>query len=198
MAKRKRVAVGVAVSTKSAASVEKKVASGSKAQGKQVLKKENGFMAHLEKNGKTEANLEPLKKKVVEAEAELTKARNEADALRMQAAGVEEAAKKACTEVLAPYRAACRKAGAKCEFGGGKAGPVAPRVRFLVERVDKGIRVAIKDRPETEEVISDATLKKSIGKAADVFVEKWVGSRQEIGNKAAGLGNRFRKVFRSE
>lgn len=150
------------------------------------------------KKEKPSINLEPLRKKVLEAEGEFTKARNDADALRMQARGVEEAAKKVYAEVLAPYREACRKAGVKCEFGGGKAGPVAPRVRFLVERVDKGIKVAIKDRPETEEVISDAMLKKSIGKAADAFVEKWVGSRQEIGNKAAGLGNRFRKVFRSE
>ena len=71
-------------------------------------------------------------------------------------------------------------------------------MRFLVERVDGGIKVAIKDRPETETVIPDAELKKSIGKAADAFVKKWLGPREKVGNKAAGLGNRFRKLLRKK
>ena len=92
----------------------------------------------------------------------------------------------------APYREACRKAGTECEFAGAKAAPVAPRVRFLVERVKGGIKVAVKGRPETEETIPDAALKESVGKAADAYVTKFIGDRSVAGNKAAGLGQRFR------
>ena len=168
---------------------------------KDEAKGKNGFLNRKAKKGpetkkeKPSVDLEPLKKKVLEAETELTKARNEADALRMQARGVEEAAKKAYAEVLAPYREACRKAGAKCEFTGGKAGPVAPRVRFLVERVDKGVKVSIAGKPETEEIIPDAELKKSIGKAAFTYCERVLGPESQYGKKWAGLSNRLRKAF---
>jgi len=45
-------------------------------------------------------------------------------------------------------------------------------MRFLVQRVGDGIKVAIKRHPETETVTLGAGLKKSVGKAADAFVEK--------------------------
>ena len=120
---------------------------------KDEAKGKNGFLnrkAKKESNAKKEKpsiDLEPLKKKVLEAEGELAKAKNEADALRMQAKGVEEAAKKAYAEVLAPYREACRKVGAKCEFSGGHSASVSERVRFIVEKAEGGIRAMIEGRP---------------------------------------------------
>ena len=143
-------------------------------------------------------DLEPLKKDVLQAQAARDKAKAEAEKLRQQAKEVERVAKEAYAKTLAPYRAACRKAGVKCEFIGGKAGPVAPRVRFLVERVDKGIKVAIKDRPETETVIPDAVLKKSVGKAALAYCERHLGPVETQGAKHAGLGNRLRNVLRGK
>jgi len=165
---------------------------------------QNGFAKRIgkkepkAKKEKPQVDLEPLKKKVLEAQAELTKAQNDAKALEMQAKSTVSVAKETYAKVLAPYRDACRKAGVKCEFTGGKAGPVAPRVRFLVERVDGGIKVAIKGRSETEAVIPDKTLKESIGKAAFTYCDRVLGPESEYGKKWAGLSNRLRKIFASQ
>lgn len=43
---------------------------------------------------------------------------------------------------------------------------MSEKVLFEVERVEKGVRVMIKGKPETEEVIPLSTLKESAGKAA--------------------------------
>ena len=59
-----------------------------------------------------------------------------------------------------------------------------------------GLRVMVKDRPETEEVIPKAKLKVSIGKAALHYTEKHLGPRSEIGNKQGSLANRLRAVSR--
>jgi len=150
------------------------------------------------KKEKPQVDMGPLKKKVEDAKSELTKAENEAKALEMQAKAVLDVAKKAYAQALAPYREACRKSGVNCEYTGGKSGPVAPRVRFLVERIDKGIKVSIKGKPETEEIISDAELKKSVGKAALAFCEKHVGPVETQGAKHAGLGNRLRAALREK
>ncbi|MBN1459288.1 MAG: hypothetical protein JXA57_07115, partial [Armatimonadetes bacterium] len=83
---------------------------------------------------------------------------NEASALRLQGMGVEAAAKRTYLEALGPYREACRKAGVACEFDGARAANKAPTVHFLVEKVSGGIKVAIKGRPETEQVIAKKTL----------------------------------------
>ncbi|TET34860.1 MAG: hypothetical protein E3J72_12045 [Planctomycetota bacterium] len=158
--------------------------------------KPKGATAPAQKKKKAPpAELATLKKKAEEARTELVKAENEANALRMQAKSVESVAKKAYAEAVAPYREACRRAGVECEFAGGKAGCVTERVSYLVEKVKGGIRIMIKGRPETDEVISFKTLDKSIGKAAVAYMEKFIGAKEAVGNKAAGLGNRIRAAL---
>ena len=144
---------------------------------------------------KPKTDLTPLKKKAEEGKATFEKARTEANALRTQARDVEAAAKKAYAEALAPYRDACRKAGVECEFAGGRALNVTAAVRFLVERTKGGVKVAIKDRPETEEVIPDRALKESVSREAYAYTEKHIGPKSEIGNKGGGLANRIRAAF---
>ena len=129
------------------------------------------------------------------AQAGLDKAKAEAEGLRKQAAEVESKAKDAYRVAVAPYRDACRKAGVECEFSGAKAPPVAPRVRFLVERVKGGIKVAVKGKPKTEEVIPEAKLKASAGRAAYDYCERHLGPAKEQGAKHAGLGQRFRVLL---
>ena len=146
-------------------------------------------------NVKKPIDLAPLKANVVEAKKNLTRAENEGNALRAQAKGTEGVAKKAYAAALAPYRDACRKAGVECEFAGGRAANKTPAVRFLVEKVPNGIKVAIKDKPKSEEVISTATLKKSVGRAAFDYCERRIGPASSVGMKHAGLGNRFRAIL---
>jgi hypothetical protein len=146
-------------------------------------------------NAKKPVDLAPLKARVMEAKKELTRAENEANALRAQARTTEAVAKKAYIKALAPYRDACRKAGAKCEFSGARAANKTPAVRFLVEKVKDGVKVALKGRPETEDVIPFTILKESIGKAAVAYVEKFIGDKTTVGNKQGSLGNRIRAVL---
>jgi len=146
---------------------------------------------------KSQTDLAPLKAKAEEAKKNLTRAENEAAALRAQAKSTEAAAKKAYVEAVAPYRDACRRAGVKCEFVGIKAPPVAPRVRFLVELVKDGIKVAIKDRPDSEEVLSDKALGDSVWRAADEYCKRQFGEAP-IGAKARGLANRLRAALKAK
>jgi hypothetical protein len=141
------------------------------------------------------AELDALRAKAAEAKEALTVATNEASALRLQGMGIEAAAKRTYLDALGPYREACRKAGVECEFGGARAANKTPAVRFLVEKVAGGIKVAIKDRPETEQVLTKKQLEESIGKAADAYVAKFIGDRSAVGNKSGGLANRFRAVL---
>ncbi|MCX5800858.1 MAG: hypothetical protein NTX17_05660 [Candidatus Eisenbacteria bacterium] len=103
--------------------------------------------------------------------------------------------KQAYHEALAPYRKACRKAGVECEFEGGRSTNVSPKVSFIVEKAGKGIRVMVKGKPESEELISLAALKASVNKAAYTYTEKHVGPRERVGNKGGTLGNRLRAVM---
>ena len=141
------------------------------------------------------AGLDPLRTAATKAAAQMEQAKSKADELRAKAQEIESAAKKSYVEVLSPYREACRKAGVECELGGIKAPPVAPRVRFLVERVKGGVKTSIKGRPETEEVVPDAALKDSVGRAAKAYCERHLGGVETQGAKFAGLGNRFRAVL---
>jgi hypothetical protein len=141
------------------------------------------------------ADLAALKKTAQEAKAVLDKAGKDANALREQAKGVEAGAKRAYVETVAPYRDACRKAGVECEFAGGRAANATPAVRFIVEKVKDGVKVLLKGKPETEEVIPDRALKESIGKAALAYTEKFIGPKATIGNKQGSLGNRIRAVL---
>jgi hypothetical protein len=132
---------------------------------------------------KKPVDLAPLKAKAEEAKKALDKASKEAEALRKQAKDLEAGAKKAYGEALAPYREACRKAGAKCDFAGTRAPNVAPAVRFLVEKVKDGIKVAIKGRPETEELLTDKALAESVNRVAYGYTDKHLGPKEAIGNK---------------
>jgi len=96
---------------------------------------------------------------------------------------------------VAAFREACRKAGVECEFEGGRSENVSPKVSFIVEKADKGIRVMVKGKPESEEVIPLATLKASVNKAAYAYTDKHVGARERVGNKGGILGNRLRAVL---
>jgi hypothetical protein len=144
------------------------------------------------------ADLAALKKTAQEAKAVLDKAGKEANALREQAKGVEAGAKQAYLQAVAPYREACRKSGVECEFAGGRAANVTPAVRFVVEKMKDGVKVALKGKPETEQVISFAALKESVGKAAVAYVEKFIGDRATVGNKQGSLGNRIRAVLKTK
>ena len=140
-------------------------------------------------------NLDALRKPVEEAKAALTASEVEAQTLEGQAKEIRTQAKDVFRDTLAPYREACRKAGVECEFGGTRSPNVAKRVSFLVEKVKNGIRVMIKGRPKTDEVIPFKVLKESVNKAAYAYTDKHLGPREEIGNKGGGLSNRLRAVL---
>jgi len=128
------------------------------AKKKQAKKKGKGKAKKpaTAKSGKKKAppaELAALKAAAKGAQAGLAKAKSEAEALRKKAAEVESKAKDAYRVAVAPYREACRKAGVECEFAGARASNVAPAMRFLVEKVKGGVKVMVKGKPETEEVI---------------------------------------------
>jgi len=140
-------------------------------------------------------DLEALRKPVLDANAGLTKAEAEAKAIVDKALDLVSRAKGDYREALGLYREACRKAGVDCEFPGGRSENVSPKVSFIVEKADKGIRVMVKGKPESEEIIPWATLKASVGKAAYAFTDKQLGPRESVGNKGGGLANRLRAVM---
>jgi len=163
--------------------------------GKPEAAKEASAPAKEKEKEKTPpAELAELKKAAEGAKSEFEKAKSEADALRKKAAELDSAAKETYREAVAPYRDACRKAGIECEFTGGRSAPVAPRVRFLLEKTKEGIKIAVKDRPETEKVIPNADLKASVGKAARKFCEEALGPANQ-GFKWAGVYNRIKKLI---
>ncbi|MHC4250192.1 MAG: hypothetical protein ACYS9X_13770 [Planctomycetota bacterium] len=135
------------------------------------------------KGKEKKVDVEPLRKKAEEAKAALTRAENEATALRAQAKSTEAVAKKAYAKAVGPYRDACRKAGVECEFPGARGENMTPAVRFLVEKVKDGVKVAIKGQPKTEEVIPTKALSESVSKAAYAYTEKHIGPKEKIGNK---------------
>jgi len=114
-------------------------------------------------------DLDTLRKPVLDANAGLTKAETEAKALVERGLALITQAKGEYREALGLYREACRKAGVDCEFPGGRSENVTPKVSFIVDKTDKGIRVMVKGKPESEELIPLAVLKASIGKAAYAY-----------------------------
>jgi hypothetical protein len=140
-------------------------------------------------------DLDALRKPVLDANAGLTKAETEAKALVERGLALITQAKGEYREALGLYREACRKAGVDCEFEGGRSENVSPKVSFIVEKADKGIRVMVKGKPESEELIPLAALKASVNKAAYAYTQKHVGPRERVGNKGGTLGNRLRAVM---
>ena len=151
-----------------------------KKDGKEEEKKPRG-----RPKKETPAEIDALRAKAAEAKAALDTAAKEAESQRAKADEAEAAAKAIYVEALAPYREACRKAGVECEFAGARAANKTPAVRFLVEKVKDGVKVAIKGRPETEEVIPRKAVEESVGKAAFAYTDKWIGPRDTIGAKGA-------------
>jgi hypothetical protein len=143
----------------------------------------------------SQAELDALRKPVEEAKGELEKAEAEAKAQAEKARAMVAEAKDAYRTALAPYREACQKAGIECEYEGGRSANVSEKVSFLVEKTDKGVRVMVKGQPKTEEVIPLAALKESINKAAYAYTGKWLGPKEEVGNKGGSLSNRLRAVL---
>ena len=141
------------------------------------------------------ADLDALRKPVLDANAGLTKAQAEAKALIDKRQVLLAQSRSAYREAVAAYRQACRKVGVDCEFPGGRSENVSPKVSFIVEKADKGIRVMVKGKPDSEEAIPLAALKASINKAAYAHTDKHVGSRERVGNKGGTLGNRLRAVL---
>jgi len=72
---------------------------------------------------------------------------------------------------------------------------VSPKVSFILEKTDKGLRVMVKEKPESEEIIPLATLKASVNKAAYAYTDKHLGPRERVGNKGGTLGNKLRAVM---
>jgi hypothetical protein len=140
-------------------------------------------------------DLGALRKPVLDADAGLTKAETEAKALVDKALALVAHAKGEYREALGLYREACRKAGVDCEFPGGRSENVSPKLTFIVEKADNGVRVLVKGKPDSEEIIPLAILKASIGKAAYAYAEKHVGPRERVGNKGGTLGNRLRAAM---
>jgi len=145
--------------------------------------------------GKVIPDLDALRKPAEKAQAALTTAEVEASTIEAEAREIRTKAKDAFREALTPYREACRKAEVKCEFGGARSANVTERVSFLVEKTDKGVRVMIKGKPKTEEIIPLKVLKESVNKAAYAYTDKNLGPREEIGNKGGGLSNRLRAAL---
>jgi hypothetical protein len=172
---------GKAKATKSASSAKPK--EKAQANGKEKPKE------------KPKTDLTPLKKKAEQGKAALEKAGKEADALRAKAKDIESKAKATYAEAVAPYRDACRKAGVECEFAGGRATNVTASVRFLIEKVKGGVKVAIKGRPESEELLTDKALKESLNRAAYGYTDKHIGPKEKIGNKGGGLAVRLRAIL---
>ena len=141
-------------------------------------------------------DLEALRKPVDEARTSLATAEAEAHEMTEKARALLTGAKDAYRRAVAPYREACRKAGVECEFEGGRGTNVSGKVSFEVEKTPKGIRIQVKGKPETEEVIPLATLKESINKASYAYTDKHVGTREKVGNKGGSLSNRLRAALR--
>lgn len=141
-------------------------------------------------------DLTTLRGPVDQARTALATAEAEAHELTEKARGLLAGAREAYRTALVPYREACRKARVPCEFEGGRGTNVSGKVSFEVEKVAKGIRVQVKGKPETEEVLPLAALKESINKAAYGYCEKHIGPREAVGNKGGSLSNRLRAALK--
>jgi hypothetical protein len=141
-------------------------------------------------------DLDALRKPVEEAKAALEATEAEAKEAARNSDALVIRARETLLRALTPYRLACRKADRPCEFEGARGANVSERVSFLVERVDQGVRVAVEGKPDTEEVIPMAALKKSVNREAYRYVGAHIGPREKVGNKGGSLSNRLRAVLR--
>ena len=140
--------------------------------------------------------LTTLKEAVEQAKLNMEKAKVEANEQKQKAQALIKEAKHNYHEALLPYKEACKKAGVDCEYSTGRISNVSDRVVFLTEKVDAGIKVIIKGRPETEDIITAEVLNHSLNKAAYSYCDKQIGHREEVGNKGGTLSNRLRKLWK--
>ena len=175
----------------------------SKAKRKKTTRKKTAGEKTVEKSrasGKEEvgspSELDGVRKGIEAARVKLDSAENEARRLGEKARALLAESRKAYRESVARYRAACRRAGVECEFEGTRRASVTERVSFVLEKTKKGVRVMIKGRPETDEVIPLKELEKSVTRAAYSYTERHLGPREKIGNKGGGLSNRLRALWR--
>ena len=148
------------------------------------------------KSDLSEKELMALRETVEQAAAALDAANAEAKVLEDKASTLVRDAKGRYREGVAAYQTACRTAKVPCEFQSRTRRPnVSERTVFEVARTDEGVRVVVKGRPETEEVIPLATLKASVNKAAYAYTDRQLGTREEVGNKGGSLSNRLRRVL---
>jgi hypothetical protein len=155
--------------------------------------KKAGKPARLERDG-SKANparparsLDALREPVLVARARFEAVYDEAKKQVEQAVEMMSRAGHDYREALAPYREACRKAGVKCEFEGGRPEDVKPNLIFIVDKVEKGVRVMLKGKPGSEEVIPFAALKASVNRAAYAYTDKHLGPREKVGDKGGTL-----------
>ncbi len=140
-------------------------------------------------------DLAQARQRVEAARAKLDSAEQTARQLAEEARVLLAQAKAPYRESLTHYRALSLKAGVECEFAATRRSSFTQRVSFLLERTSDGVRVQVRDRPETEELISLAALQESVNRAAYAYTECHLGRREEIGNKGGGLSNRLRALL---
>jgi len=77
-----------------------------------------------------------------------------------------------------------------------KARRVSNIVRMEVDRVvGKGVRVCIKGKPKTEELIPEEKLGKETMRSAYAYTEKHIGPRLKVGNKGGTLYLKIKAVI---
>ena len=175
----------------------------SKAKRKKTTGKKTAGEKTVEKkttSGKEEvrspSELDGVRKGIEAARVKLDSAEKEARELGEKARALAREARKSYRESVARYRAVCLRAGIECEFEGTRRASLTARVSFLLEKSKKGVRVMVKGRPETDEVILLKALEESVTKAAYSYTERHLGPREKIGNKGGGLSNRLRALWR--
>jgi type IV secretory pathway VirJ component len=162
-----------------------------------VLRRGVSKMTKHEKKGEAKSvsklkadtpTLAALRKPVLDADAALNKAETEAKALVDKAVDLVTQAMNAYREAMAAYREACRKAGVECEFSVGDSENESQKLTFIVEKADNGVRVLVRGKPKTEDIVPLAILKATIRKAAQAHTGKRVGPRERVGNKGGSAG----------
>jgi hypothetical protein len=114
------------------------------------------------------------------AQKRVEAAMKEAEQLQAKALDVVAEARAVYRDAYSAYRDACYRAGLPCEFSGSRAVNVSERVSFIVEKVNKGVRVSVKGSPESAEVIPKTKLNVSVNKAAYHYTEKHLGPRRSV------------------
>ncbi len=168
---------------------KKAVANAAGAKGKKRRASPN------EEKASSADDLAEARQRVEAARAKLDSAEEAARQLAQEARDLLAQAKGPYRESVAHYRALSLKAGVECEFAATRRSSLTERVSFRLERTQEGVRVIIKDRPESEELIPLAALEESVSRAAYAYTDRHLGRREEIGNKGGGLSNRLRALL---